>query len=159
MGSLLRSKNFVSQLVQRRFVPSSDFVTSDILAGRAELQNSAAVRRLLIAPYNRVSAQGTGTVRGSHKLPRTNRRIADVRDASARRGRARPSWNAPADPKRRTRLLRSQASAAEDQGSRHGSDARGRTGAPRRAPCAAGLRRRCLIAAILIASSTLCSRW
>jgi hypothetical protein len=94
MGSLLRSKNFVSQLVQRRFVPSSDFVTSDILAGRAELQNSAAVRRLLIAPYNRVSAQGTGTVRGSHKLPRTNRRIADVRDASARRGRARPSWNA-----------------------------------------------------------------
>jgi hypothetical protein len=94
MGSLLRSKNFVSQLVQRRFVPSSDFVTSDILAGRAELQNSAAVRRLLIAPYNRVSAQGTGTVRGSHKLPRTNRLIADVRDASARRGRARPSWNA-----------------------------------------------------------------
>jgi hypothetical protein len=59
IGSLLRSKNFVSQLVQRRFVPSSDFVTSDILAGRAELQNSTAVRRLLIAHYNKVSAQGT----------------------------------------------------------------------------------------------------
>ena len=59
IGSWLRSKNFVSQLVQRRFVPSSDFVTSDILAGRAELQNSTAVRRLLIAPYHRVSAQGT----------------------------------------------------------------------------------------------------
>jgi hypothetical protein len=44
--------------VQRRFVPSSGFVTSDILAERAELQNSAAARRLLIAAYNRVSAQG-----------------------------------------------------------------------------------------------------
>jgi hypothetical protein len=39
-------------------VPSSDFVTSDILAGPAELQTSTAVRRLLIAAYNRVSAQG-----------------------------------------------------------------------------------------------------
>ena len=37
-GSLLRSKNFVSQLVQRRFVPSSDLVTSYILMrdGREE---------------------------------------------------------------------------------------------------------------------------
>ena len=31
--------------------------------------------------------------------------------------------------------------------------------AERKFVCAAGLRRRCLIAAILIASSTLCSRW
>jgi hypothetical protein len=37
IGSLLRSKNFVLQLLQRRFVPSSSFVT---------VENSAAVRRL-----------------------------------------------------------------------------------------------------------------
>jgi hypothetical protein len=58
IGFLLRSKNFVSQAVQRRFVPSSVFVTSDILARRAELRNCTAIRQLLTALYNRGYAQG-----------------------------------------------------------------------------------------------------